>query len=144
DEGFSALILPAVTLSLPIGAMIAQVLARSLQEAVLEPYVVTARAKGISRFAVHFGHALRNAALPALAVVGLVAGNLLAGSVVVVTVFSRPGVGQLTVQAVTLQDLPVVLAVVLLGALCFAPPTPLVALSVPLVGPPVRIGQSYA
>src|SRR5690625_7733151 len=95
--------------------MIVQLLARSLQEAVLEPYVVTARAKGISRFAVHFGHALRNAALPALTVVGLVAGNLLAGSVVVETVFSRPGVGQLTVQAVTLQGLPVVVGVVGLG-----------------------------
>lgn len=144
DEGFIALVLPAVTLSLPIGAMIAQVLARSLQEAALEPYVVTARAKGISRTAVHFGHVLRNAALPALTVVGLVAGNLLAGSVVVETVFSRPGVGQLTVQAVTLQDLPVVLGVVVLGAVVFVTANLLVDLFLPLVDPRVSIGQSYA
>src|SRR5699024_2375798 len=73
DDGLLALILPAVTLSLPIGSMIAQVLARSVQEAMLEPYVVTARAKGITRAPVHFGHVLRNAALTALTVVGLVA-----------------------------------------------------------------------
>ena len=139
DDGFLALILPAVTLSLPIGSMIAQVLARSVQEAMLEPYVVTARAKGITRATVHFGHVLRNAALPALTVVGLVAGNLLAGSVVVETVFARPGIGQLTVTAVTLQDLPVVLGVVV-----FVTANLLVDLVLPLVDPRVSIGHSYA
>ncbi|HJF15382.1 MAG TPA: ABC transporter permease [Enteractinococcus helveticum] len=144
DDGFLALILPAVTLSLPIGSMIAQVLARSVQEAMLEPYVVTARAKGITRATVHFGHVLRNAALPALTVVGLVAGNLLAGSVVVETVFARPGIGQLTVTAVTLQDLPVVLGVVTLGAVVFVTANLLVDLVLPLVDPRVSIGHSYA
>lgn len=144
DDGLLALILPAVTLSLPIGSMIAQVLARSVQEAMLEPYVVTARAKGITRATVHFGHVLRNAALPALTVVGLVAGNLLAGSVVVETVFARPGIGQLTVTAVTLQDLPVVLGVVTLGAVVFVTANLLVDLVLPLVDPRVSIGHSYA
>src|SRR5690625_1808597 len=124
--------------------MIVQLLARSLQEAVLEPYVVTARAKGISRFAVHFGHALRNAALPALTVVGMVAGNLLAGSVIVETVFSRPGVGQLTVEAVTMQDLPVVQGVVVLGAVVFIAANLLVDLILPLADPRVAVGYSYA
>jgi peptide/nickel transport system permease protein len=144
DEGFAALVLPAVTLALPISAMIAQVLARSLQEAAQESYVVTARSKGISRLAVHIGHVLRNASLPALTVVGLVTGNLLAGSVIVETVFSRPGVGQLTVEAVTMQDLPVVLGVVVLGAVVFILSNLIVDLVIPLADPRVNVGRSYA
>lgn len=144
NDGFAALVLPAITLALPVTAMIAQVLARSLQEAAREPYVVTARAKGISRTAVHIRHVLRNATLPALTVVGLVAGNLLAGSVIVETVFSRPGVGQLTVEAVTMQDLPVVLGVVVLGAVVFITSNLVVDLVLPLADPRVSIGHSYA
>lgn len=144
DDGLAALVLPAITLALPVTAMIAQVLARSLQEAALEPYVVTARAKGISRIAVHLRHVLRNATLPALTVVGLVAGNLLAGSVIVETVFSRPGVGQLTVEAVTMQDLPIVLGVVVLGAVVFITANLIVDLILPLADPRVSIGHSYA
>ncbi|WBL19529.1 ABC transporter permease [Citricoccus sp. NR2] len=144
DDGIDALVLPALTLALPIGAMIAQVLARSLLEASGEPYVVTARAKGITRGAVHTGHVLRNALLPALTMVGLIAGNLLAGSVIVETVFARPGVGQLTVQAVTLQDLPVIQGVVVLGAVVFIAANLAVDLLLPLVDPRVRVGHSYA
>jgi peptide/nickel transport system permease protein len=144
DDGLAALVLPAITLALPVTAMIAQVLARSLQEAALEPYVVTARAKGISRTAVHLRHVLRNATLPALTVVGLVAGNLLAGSVIVETVFSRPGVGQLTVEAVTMQDLPIVLGVVVLGAVVFITANLIVDLILPLADPRVSVGHSYA
>lgn len=143
-DGIEALVLPALTLALPIGAMIAQVLARSLLEASGEPYVVTARAKGITRGAVHTGHVLRNALLPALTMVGLIAGNLLAGSVIVETVFARPGVGQLTVQAVTLQDLPVIQGVVVLGAVVFIAANLAVDLLLPLVDPRVRVGHSYA
>lgn len=144
DDGLAALVLPAITLALPVTAMIAQVLARSLQEAALEPYVVTARAKGISRIAVHLRHVLRNATLPALTVVGLVAGNLLAGSVIVETVFSRPGVGQLTVEAVTMQDLPIVLGVVVLGAVVFITANLIVDLILPLGDPRVSVRHSYA
>jgi peptide/nickel transport system permease protein len=144
DEGLAALVLPAITLALPVSAMIAQVLARSLQEAAQDAYVVTARSKGISRLAVHFGHVLRNATLPALTMVGMVAGNLLAGSVIVETVFSRPGVGQLTIDAVTMQDLPVVQGVVVLGAVVFIAANLIVDLVLPLVDPRVTVTHSYA
>lgn len=144
DDGIAAIVLPAVTLSLPVAAMIAQVLARSMQEAAQEAYVVTARSKGISRKTVHLSHVLRNATLPALTMVGLVAGNLLAGSVIVETVFSRPGVGQLTVEAVTMQDLPVVLGIVALGAVVFITSNLIVDLVVPLADPRVTVGHSYA
>lgn len=135
DQGWRTLVLPAVTLAVPIGAMVAQILASSLIETLREPYVVTARATGISRSAVHLRHALRNAALPMLTVVGLVVGGVLAGSVVVETVFSRYGVGQLTADSVTYQDLPVVQGVVVFGALVFVLTNLLVDLLLPLLDP---------
>lgn len=144
NDGFSALVLPAITLGLPISALVAQVLAKSLQEAAIDPYVTTARAKGISRIRVHLGHVLRNATLPSLTMVGLIAGNLLAGSVIVETVFSRQGVGQLTVQSVTMQDLPVVQGVVVFGAVVFIAANLIVDLLLPVADPRVTVGRSYA
>jgi peptide/nickel transport system permease protein len=131
NDGLSSLILPAVTLAIPTGALLGQVLAKSLFTTLDEPYVQTARAKGAGRVRVHIHHALRNAALPALTIVGLLVGNLMAGSVVVETVFSRNGIGRATVSAVTVQDIPVVQGVVVFGALIFV----LVNLAVDLVYP---------
>lgn len=130
-SGPAALVLPAITLGLPTGALVAQVLAKSLDQALAEPYVATARAKGVGRLAVHLRHGLRNAAIPALTVLGYVVGNLLAGSVVVETVFTRPGLGRLTVAAVGVQDIPVVAGVVVFAALVFV----VVNLAVDLVYP---------
>ena len=118
-----------------MGALVAQVLAKSLDAALDEPYVATARAKGVGRAGVHLRHALRNAALPALTVLGYVAGNLLAGTVVVETVFTRPGLGRLTVQAVSTQDIPLVQGVVLLAALVFVAVNLLVDLVYPVLDP---------
>jgi peptide/nickel transport system permease protein len=131
NAGPSALVLPALTLAIPTGALVAQVLAKSLLTALDEPYVQTARAKGAGRVRVHLSHALRNASLPALTVVGLLAGQLLANSVVVETVFSRDGLGRVTSSAVGSQDLPLVQGVVVLGALVFV----LVNLAIDLVYP---------
>lgn len=144
SDGWRHLVLPAVTLSLPISALIGQILAKSLLEAGQDPYVTTARAKGISGLKVHLGHVLRNATLPSLTMVGLVAGNLLSGSVIVETVFSRPGVGQLTVQAVSTQDLPVVQGVVVFGAVVFIVSNLVADLLLPLADPRVTVGRSYA
>ncbi|MDL5160095.1 ABC transporter permease [Actinomycetospora termitidis] len=130
-RGPAALILPAVTLALPTGALIAQVLVKSMSTALTEPYVTTARAKGVGPLAVHLRHALGNAAIPALTVLGYVTGNLLAGTVVVETVFTRPGLGRTTVEAVADQDVPLVQGVVLFAALVFV----LVNLSVDLIYP---------
>ncbi|MCQ6247055.1 ABC transporter permease [Streptomyces malaysiensis] len=135
NEGFRSLILPAVTLAVPTSAVIAQVFARSLRTALAEPYVETALAKGASRRRVHFGHALRNAAIPPLTVAGMLVGNLLAGSVIVETVFSRTGVGRVTATAVTAQDLPVVQGLVVFGALAFVLANLAVDLIVPLLDP---------
>ncbi|MET9218426.1 ABC transporter permease [Streptomyces sp. NPDC088197] len=135
DEGFDSLVLPSVTLALPGAALIAQVLAKSLRTALAEPYVQTALAKGANRRRVLFGHALRNASIAPLTLVGIMIGNLLAGAVVVETVFARAGIGRETAAAVTAQDIPVVQGVVVLGAVTFVLTTLAVDLLLPLLDP---------
>jgi peptide/nickel transport system permease protein len=141
-KGLDSLVLPAVTLGLPTGALVAQVLAKSLSAALDEPYVVTARAKGAGRVAIHLRHALRNAALPALTVLGYVVGNLLAGSVVVETVFTRPGLGRLTVSAVSVQDIPLVQGIVVFAAAVFVAVNLLVDLIYPVLDPRIATGAA--
>jgi peptide/nickel transport system permease protein len=141
-NGPQALILPAITLGLPTGALVAQVLAKSLSQALDEPYVATARAKGVGRVDIHLRHALRNAALPALTVLGWVVGNLLAGTVVVETVFTRPGLGRLTVSAVGVQDIPLVQGIVVFAAAVFVVVNLLVDLVYPLLDPRIATGAA--
>ncbi|WP_406459336.1 ABC transporter permease [Streptomyces sp. NBC_00876] len=135
DEGAASLLLPAVTLSLPAAALVAQVFAKSLRTALAEPYIETAAAKGASRLRIHFAHAARNAALAPLTVAGVLVGHVLAGSVVVETVFSRAGIGRLTATAVTSQDIPVVQGLVVFGACAFVLANLAVDLLHPLLDP---------
>ncbi|NYD67299.1 ABC transporter permease [Agromyces atrinae] len=135
DSGFASIVLPAIALSLPTGAMIAQLLSKSLSTTLREPYIDTAWSKGADRARVHLRHALRNAALPALTVTGLVVGQLLSGTVVTETVFSRPGIGRLTASAVQQQDIPVVQGVVVFAAVVFVVVNLLVDLIYPLLDP---------
>ncbi|MBO0876293.1 MAG: ABC transporter permease [Pseudonocardia sp.] len=139
-RGPESAVLPAITLGLPTGALIGQVLAKGLSQALHEPYIVTARAKGLGRAAIHLRHALPGATLPALTVLGYIAGHLLAGTVVVETVFSRPGLGRLTVQAVSVQDIPLVQGIVVFCALVFVLVNLLVDLLYPLLDPRILTG----
>ena len=135
NEGFSSLVLPAITLALPTAAVIAQVLAKSLSTTWQQPYIETARAKGADRLRIVLHHALRNAIIPTLTMVGLIIGSLLAGTVVVETVFSRNGIGRLTATAVTDQDIPLVQGLVMLSAVIFVVVNLAVDLAYPLVDP---------
>ncbi|MEU1518655.1 ABC transporter permease [Streptomyces sp. NPDC005811] len=141
NDGFQGLVLPALTLAVPTGAQIAQVLAKSLLTALDQAYVETARAKGAGRWRVHLRHALRNASLPALTVVGLLVGQLIAGSVVVETVFSRDGLGRVTAAAVTAQDIPLVQGVVVFGALIFVTTNLVIDLVYPLLDPRIVVAS---
>ncbi|WP_327714995.1 ABC transporter permease [Streptomyces sp. NBC_00490] len=141
NDGPEGLVLPALTLAIPTGAQVAQVLAKSLLTALDQAYVETARAKGAGRWRVHLRHALRNASLPALTVVGLLVGQLIAGSVVVETVFSRDGLGRVTAAAVTSQDIPLVQGVVVFGALIFVATNLLVDLVYPLLDPRIVVAS---
>jgi len=138
NEGAVSLVLPTITLAVPAGAQLAQILSRSLRGTLGEPYVETAWAKGASRTRVHLAHALRNAAIPAFTVLGVLVGGLLGGAVVTETVFSRQGLGRLTVQSVNQQDVPVVLAVVVFSALVFVVVTLVVDLVYPLLDPRIQ------
>lgn len=136
--GFESMILPAITLALPTSAMIAQVFARSLNTALNEPYSATAFAKGAPRIRVVLHHASRNALLPMLTITGLVVGQLLSGTVVTETVFSRPGLGRVIATAVSGQDIPVVLGAVLVGAVLYSGTNLIVDLLYPVFDPRQR------
>ncbi|MEU7650420.1 ABC transporter permease [Micromonospora taraxaci] len=116
DQGTAALVLPAVTLALPIAGLLAQVLRDGIDRALDEPFVLTARSRGVRERTVLTRHAFRHAFLPAVSLAGWVFGIVVGGTVIVEQVFGRPGLGQVTLSAVTTRDMPVVLAVVTLSA----------------------------
>ncbi|MFI1049737.1 ABC transporter permease [Streptomyces griseoruber] len=118
-QDFASLVLPAVTLALSLAGVLAQVLREGLEAALAQPFVVTARARGLSDTAVRLRHALRHAAIPLVTLTGWLTGSLLGGAVLVETVFGRPGIGALTLQAATNKDIPLVIGLVLLSALVF-------------------------
>ena len=107
------LVLPAITLSAIYMAVYTRLMRSSLIEVAAEDHVKTARAKGLSQGAILRGHMLRNAALPVITFAGLQVASLVGGAVVVETVFSWPGLGRLTFDAVTTRDYPVLLGVFL-------------------------------
>jgi peptide/nickel transport system permease protein len=135
QAGWKSLVMPSVTISLITGSVLAQVLMRSFEEVMRQPYIMTARAKGLSRGAVQLKHGLRNAALPALTILGVIVGLTVTSSVVVETEFNRQGVGSLTQDAVSTQDIPVVLAIVMIAATLFVVVNLLVDLLYPLLDP---------
>ncbi|MFJ2081223.1 ABC transporter permease [Micromonospora chokoriensis] len=116
DQGVGALVLPAVTLALPIAGLLAQVLRDGLDRALDQPFVLTARSRGLRERAVLLRHALRHALLPAVSLAGWIFGIVVGGTVIVEQVFGRPGLGQVILSAVSNRDMPVVLAVVTLSA----------------------------
>lgn len=111
---FKALILPAIALALPQAAILARVTRQALIEVLSEDYIRTARAKGLPYRAVLWRHALRNAMIPVLTILGLQFAFLLAGTIIIENVFYLPGLGRLIFQAITQRDLIVVESVVML------------------------------
>lgn len=114
-----ALVLPVATLAVPIAAPLAQVLIRSIEEVRSLPFVTVVRARGASPTWLLWRTVARNALLPTLTMAGLLFGELVGGAVVTEAVFGRPGLGQLTAQAVANRDTPVLLAVVVLSTCAF-------------------------
>ncbi|MRH91247.1 ABC transporter permease subunit [Nocardia sp. SYP-A9097] len=129
------LVLPVITMSLPGAAQLAQVLGRSFQETLREPYIVTARAKGLSRATVQLRHAFRNAALPALTIIGVLVGLTVTSAIVVETMFNRNGIGRLAQESVLAKDVPVVQAIVVIAAAGFVLINLIVDLLYPLLDP---------
>ncbi|MET7459216.1 ABC transporter permease [Nonomuraea sp. NPDC005501] len=134
----SALVLPALALGLPIAGVLGQVLREGLERALEQPFAVTARSRGLTERALVARHALRHAALPTVTLTGWFVGVLLGGAVITEALFGRPGLGQVTMQAVTGKDMPVVMAVVILSAGVYVTVSTLLDLAYRLIDPRLR------
>lgn len=132
------LVLPVMTLAIPISAPLAQILMRNIDQVLAQPFVAVARAKGASRNWVLWRHVARNAILPPLTIAGVLFGELLTGAVVTEAVFGLSGLGGLTYQAVGNHDTAVLQAIVVISALAFVVINLIVDLLFPLLDP--RLG----
>lgn len=119
EGGLRGLILPAVSLGWGFSAILTRLCRTNLIEVLAQPYITTARAKGLRGQAVIVRHAMRNAMIPAVTLMGLQVGTLLSGAVVVETIFGRQGIGALAVRAILSKDFPMVQGVVLVVALTY-------------------------
>ena len=119
DGSLSYLLLPAVTLGTGMMAILTRMTRSTMMETLREDYIRTATAKGLSTWVVVVKHALRNALIPLVTLIGLQGGALLAGAVITETIFAWPGLGELTVRAIQQRDYPVVQGCVLVIALTY-------------------------
>jgi peptide/nickel transport system permease protein len=141
-EGLASLVLPALTLGTAMSAILARMVRSSLLEVLGEDYIRTARAKGLGEFQVIFKHALRNATLPIITILGLQLGTLLGGAVITEIVFSWPGVGQLTIESIQRRDYPVLQACVLLISLAYVLVNTLTDIVYAWLDPRIRMGDA--
>jgi peptide/nickel transport system permease protein len=139
--GLASLVLPAVTLGTAMAAILSRMLRATLLDVLGEDYIRTARAKGLGPRAVIWRHALRNALLPVITLLGLQLGALLAGAVITEAVFSWPGIGQLIIDSIQRRDYPVVQACVLLISLSYVLVNTLTDLAYGWFDPRVRQGN---
>ena len=137
---FSSLVLPTITLGLALAAGVARLVRSSMLEVLGQEYIRTARAKGLRELGVMGRHALRNALIPAVTLVGIQFGVLLGGTVITETVFARQGVGRLAIAAINSKDIPLVQGIVLLLAVVQVLINLLVDLSYSVLDPRVRYG----
>ena len=140
-EGLASLVLPAVTLGTAMAAILSRMVRATLLEVLGEDYIRTARAKGLGPRAVIWRHALRNALLPVITLLGLQLGALLAGAVITEAVFSWPGIGQLMIEAIQRRDYPVVQACVLVISLAYVGVNTLTDVAYGWFDPRVRLGM---
>ena len=120
NAGFASLILPVITLATACMANIARTTRSSMLEVIRADYIRTAKAKGVSKNKVINKHALKNALIPVITVIGLQFGQLLGGSVLTETVFAWPGVGTYLVNSIKAKDTPAVLGCVIIFSICFS------------------------
>jgi ABC-type dipeptide/oligopeptide/nickel transport system permease component len=140
-SGFRHLILPAFALALGGAGIVARLTRSSLLEVLNLEYITTARAKGLTNRRVVIGHAMRNALIPVITIVGLQFGALLGGAVIVETVFARQGIGSMAVAAIQRKDFPLVQGTVLVAACSYVLANVLVDISYALIDPRIKYGD---
>jgi len=141
-EGWRAIVLPAITLSLFQLTMILRLVRAEMLEVMRSDYIKFARARGLSDRAIHFVHALRNTLVPVITVIGLNIGGLIAYSVITETVFQWPGTGLMFIQAVDFVDVPIMAAYLIFVALLFVVINLIVDILYFVVDPRIRLGGS--
>ncbi|GAA3564664.1 ABC transporter permease [Amycolatopsis ultiminotia] len=137
-SGAAGLVLPALTLGIPLGGFLAQVTRDEFETKLRQPFVVSARARGMSDAGVRARHVLRHAALPGISLSGWGLGSLVSGAVIAEVVFARQGIGQLLVTAVTARDLPLVVGITFVVALVYVVANLLTDLAYVAVDPRLR------
>ena len=142
QSGVESLVLPALTLGTALAAILARMIRATLLEVMGEDYIRTARAKGLSERAVIMNHGLKNAMLPVITLLGLQLGALLGGAMITEIVFSWPGIGQLTIDAINRRDYPVVQACILLISLTYVVVNTLTDLVYAWMDPRIRLGNA--
>ena len=118
-DGLQSLVLPALTLGTALSGLLTRMIRSSLAEELHRPYVLTARAKGLSKRRAVIRHALKNALIPVVTIVGLQFGALLTGAIITETIFSWPGLGRLVIQAIRLRDYPLIQGGVLMISMTY-------------------------
>jgi ABC-type dipeptide/oligopeptide/nickel transport system permease component len=131
-------VLPCLAMAAQPCALLARLLRASMLEVIHQEYMITARAKGLKEFWVIVRHGLRNALLPSVTVFGIMVGRIMAGSFLIETIFSIPGLGRIGVQAVVQRDYPVILAITVLLSVAFPLVTLVVDLLYGLLDPRIR------
>jgi peptide/nickel transport system permease protein len=139
EGGIKQLILPAFSLGLPAAAMIARLMRSSMLEVMGEEYILVATAKGLSKRMVLMNHAVKNALIPVVTIVGLQFGRLMGGAVIVETVFARQGVGRLVVSAILEKDIPLVQGIVVFAAFWYVVANTIVDLAYMILDPRIRV-----
>jgi ABC-type dipeptide/oligopeptide/nickel transport system permease component len=139
-QGWTYLVLPSITLAAFPTALVARLTRSSMLEILEQEYIRTGRAKGLAERIVVLRHALKNAAIPLLTVIGLQIGTLLGGAVITESIFAWPGMGKLTVDAIFFRDFPVVQTILILSATIFVVINLLVDLLYTVFDPRIRYG----
>jgi peptide/nickel transport system permease protein len=138
NESPVALVLPVITLAVPLVGVITQILRERVEHQLHEPFVTTIRARGVGEAGLRSGHLLRHASVPALTLSSIIFGSLLTGTVIIETLFARPGIGRVIVMALQNRDVPVVLGFVIFAALVFIVINTVVDLLLPLIDPRLK------
>jgi peptide/nickel transport system permease protein len=138
--GASSMVMPAVALGLGAAGLIARLVRSSMLEVLRADYMVTARAKGLREMPVIVRHALRNALIPLVTIVGLQIGNLLSGAVVVETVFARQGIGSMLIKGIVQKDYPLVQGLILYIAVVYIVINIVIDILYGVIDPRVRAG----
>ncbi|HEX3497803.1 MAG TPA: ABC transporter permease [Stellaceae bacterium] len=141
-SGFPALILPSITVGLFLAGGLARLIRASIIDVMAQDYIRTARAKGLARWVVVYKHALRNAMIPPLTLLGIQFGILIGGAVVTETVFARPGIGAMLVQAVLSKDQPLVQALIVYTTSAYIVINLVVDLLYSAIDPRISLGKS--